>query len=606
LEPIFVALDEKPTLARTIRAVRELEQLHRRRPEVFITHNVAIIRNFTIEPIDPLLKLAAYRAGIHVDVSYSGYSPTVDQAVNAIAAVDPSVVLIFQRVDELASALARDFLGTDVDLALELSHSAVEHVVSIVHGVRASSSAAVLVHNFVVPVSPVDGLVGSQNPLGQLNVVRRMNLSLSEKVANIDGVYLLDVDHLFGRIGLLHCYDNRGARQSDAPLSQVALTALAAVQVRHIEALSGPAVKCIVVDCDNTLWGGVIGEDGLSGIVLDESGLGRMFHDFQQALLNLRRRGTVLAICSKNEDADVIEVLRKHPSCVLSEEDFAARRINWDDKAANIVSLANELNLDISHMLFIDDDPMQCELVGRTLPDLRVLQWPDFFDHLGSLDDLALFDSMVSTTEDRHRTEMYRAEADRRATREKAASPEAYFPSLQLTATVGVAQPQDLQRISQLTQRTNQFNLTTRRYEVADLEPMIEVSDTRMLWVELRDRFGVYGVTGCGIIRLEGAAAVIDTFLLSCRVLGRSMETVLVNRLAAQARTLGATVLIGEYIPSDRNGQVADLYGRLGFEALKTDNHTHRWQWLLSAGNPTIPEWIDVIDAEGMSLERRT
>ena len=454
-------------------------------------------------------------------------------------------------------------------------------------------------HNFVSPLSTAAGLADSQDPRGQLNLVRRMNVRLAESLLHVDGAHVVDVDHIFGLLGLHHCYDDRGERVSDAPLTLPALRAVADAHVRHIQALRGPAVKCVVVDCDNTLWGGVIGEDGISGLILGETGAGRKYRDFQQNLLDLRRRGVVLAVCSKNEAPDVLEVLRTHHDCVLREADFAAMRINWGDKAENISSIATELNLSLEHLVFIDDNPIECEWVKARLPAVRVLQWPPAAGGGTTLRDLPLFDSLVVTDEDRSRTEMYRAEVKRRAASQDASSIDEYLRTLEMVAIVGSPQPEHLPRLAQLTQRTNQFNLTTRRYDVTALQETLRDPGTGMVWLELRDRFGANGIVGCGIVRRRGHIAYIDTLLLSCRVIGRGAEAVIVNRLATLARDMGVAELVGEYIRSDRNAQVADLYARLGFEAQDTGAEGQFWSWALAGSVPSYPDWFQVVDEGG-------
>ena len=236
--------------------------------------------------------------------------------------------------------------------------------------IRAQSQAAIVVHNFALPLAPAAGLADSQDPWGQLSIVRRLNLELVELVRNLGGAHLLDIDHLFSRIGHEHCRDERGARTSDSPLSQSALRLLAEAQIRHLRALSGPAIKCVVVDCDNTLWGGVVGEDGIDGLDLGPTGTGRRHYDLQRRLLDLRRRGLVLAISSKNEEEDVLGVLQTHPDCLLSESDFAAIRVNWEDKASAIEAIAEELNLGLAHVAFIDDNPVECDWVRARLPEV--------------------------------------------------------------------------------------------------------------------------------------------------------------------------------------------------------------------------------------------
>ena len=584
-------LEEKPTLSRHVGAARKLDQLVADDPAALRTLPVAMIRNFTIEPVEPLLKVAAARVGVHTPVTYGSYDPAVDEDLDALLSTRPAVVVVALRLEELAPALTDDFLASAATPGLtdELAAAALDHVLALTDAARAAG-AAVFVHAFVQPLEPAGGIADSQDPAGQLALVRRMNLELVQRVAAVDGAYVIDVDHLFAQVGLRETRDERGARTGDAPLSQAALRALADAYARHIRALSGPAAKVVVLDCDNTLWGGVVGEDGIAGIALGETGEGRRFRDLQQRLLDLRRRGVLLAICSKNEEADVLDVLSKHPDCLLSEDDFAAMRVNWDDKATNIESIAKELNLGLGHVVFVDDSPVECEWVKARLPEVRVLQWPQPAGGPQTLEDTGLFDSLLVTEEDRARTQMYKAESLRRDAQAGLADPEDYLRSLNMVATVGLAGGEHLPRLAQLTQRTNQFNLTTRRYDQPALEQLAADDGTRILWLSLADRFGSNGVVGCGIVRRYESnpeEAVVDTFLLSCRVLGRKVESVMANRLAREARDLGATTLVGEYIATERNTQVADLYERLGF----VDN-----RWDLTGADPAVPDWFEVVE----------
>lgn len=589
-------LEEKPSLSRTVAAARRLNALHASDPGLFTSRRAVFVRNFTIEPIEPLLQVAAYRAGIHLEVAYSGYEPANEHPQHWSPAA-PDVFIVALRLEELAPALTRDFLDLKAGEPQTLFEGVLDHLAGLLTRIRAASDAAIVVHNFAMPLAPAAGLADGQDPWGQLSIVRRLNLELVELVASLDGVHLLDIDHLFARLGHENCRDERGARTSDSPLSQAALRQLAAAEIRHLRALSGPAIKCLVVDCDNTLWGGVVGEDGIDGLTLGPTGAGSRHYDLQRRLLDLRRRGLVLAISSKNEEQDVLAVLRTHPDCLLSETDFAAIRVSWDEKASAVESIAEELNLGLAHIAFIDDNPVECDWVRARLPEVRVLRWPDDLGN-GVLDDLGLFDSLVLSAEDRTRTEMYRAEAGRRAQRQEVSSVEDYLRSLQMVATVGLARAEHLPRLSQLTAKTNQFNLTTRRHDLATLKSFAADPQARLIWMELSDRFGSSGVVGCGALLVDGELATIDTLLLSCRVIGRSAENVMVRRLAEMAAQMGTRTLIGEYVPSARNAQVADFYERLGFVASPPADGAQRWTWDLDASLPPIPDWFEVVDPD--------
>ncbi len=559
-----------------------------------------MIRNFTIEAIEPFLKVAGYRAGLALKLFYSGYDASTSVDVGSIDDVDVDIVLVMLRLEELVPRLIADFLNLSSSAAAELAAEAVDRLLTLGKDAHQRHSAPILVHNFVTPLKPPGGLSDSQTAHGLLNSVRRMNVDLAAGAGSFKSIHMLDIDHLFAQVGLQECEDARGARVAGAPLSAAALRALAGAQVRHIRAVSGPAKKCLVVDCDNTLWGGVVGEDGIARLILGESGAGRKHRNLQQDLVNLRRRGTVLAICSKNEAADVLDVLRTHPDMLLREDDFAAMRINWRDKAENIVSIAEELNLGLEHVVLLDDNPAECEWVRTQLPEVQVIEWPRDLEGSLTLDDLGLFDTLGLTVEDRGRTEAYRAETARRVAKQRSGSLADYLKSLNMVATVGQARPEHLPRVAQLILRTNQFNLTTRRHDMTALESLMRAPHAAVVWLDLCDRFGASGIVGCGILRNQGDDALIDTLLLSCRVIGRGAEAVLVHVLAKLAHDRGAATLVGEYIPSKRNALVANFYRDQGFQGPEESDEGLLWRWTLSRGLPSFPESLEVIyqDAE--------
>ena len=589
-------LAEKPTVSRHVQAVRQLDAVYREQPALFRPLSVHVLRNFTLEPMEPLLKIAAYRHGTHLSVSYSGYDPLATLDADSAFHAGPDAVVVALRLEEFAPSLARNLLDTPPDAVLELANGVIETVVSFVNRVRATTGASIFVHNFETPIAPIAGLADSQDPRGQANLVRRMNVSLAEALVSVDGAYVLDIDGIFSSLGRHNCYDAGGERLSSAPYSRAGLSELADAYVRHLRALRGPEVKCIVVDCDQTLWGGIVGEDGSEGLSMGSDPRGRTYREFQGQLLTLRNRGLILAICSKNNAADVLDVLRTHPDCLVREGDFAAMRINWDEKDANIVSIAKELNLDPAQMLFVDDNPVECDRVQSSLPATRVLQWTPDGDFVRRFAQQPIFDSLVVTDEDRQRTELYRNEAQRRAAREESISAGDYLRSLKMVATVGRPSADHVGRLAQLTQRTNQFNLTTRRYDAAALHQLARDPDVVMVYLELSDRFGPSGIVGCGIVRRRDESAAIDTLLVSCRVIGRGVEAIMVNRMALLAREMGAAELIGEYIPTQKNAQVAGLYEQLGFAPCSTGEPGQYWRWALGGGLPSFQDWFEVRD----------
>ena len=362
--------------------------------------------------------------------------------------------------------------------------------------------------------------------------------------------------------------------------------------------LTGRVRKCLVLDLDNTLWGGILGEDGVQGITLGAEGLGLAFAEFQGELLNLRRKGVLLAIASKNDAGEALEALRTHPAMRLREEHFASFRINWDDKAANLRAIANELDIGLDSLVFIDDNPAERALVRARLPEVLVPEWPsDPAEYRMALLELAAthFYRMRITEEDSMRGDSYRLQAERRKLALESASIEDYYRSLGMSARIGFADGITVPRIAQLVQKTNQFNLTTRRYTEAEVACFASARDTMVLWMELDDRFGPNGLVGVMILRQQDSSTWrIDTLLLSCRVIGRTAENAFLAQACKLLRERGGTWLIGEYRPSLRNAVAAELYAKLGFQPAGQSNESAFWELDLSGSGIRAPAWIEV------------
>jgi FkbH-like protein len=351
----------------------------------------------------------------------------------------------------------------------------------------------------------------------------------------------------------------------------------------------GKATKCIVLDLDNTLWGGILGEEGPAGIALGPQWPGSEFVDFQRELLDLQRQGILLALCSKNNEAEVLAVLREHPSMLIRESQLASYRVNWEDKATNIRAIARELSIGLDHMLLIDDSPHERAWVRQQIPELRVPEVPSdpslYADWVGSLPSLIV---LQQTADDTRRTAQYREARDREEYRSATGSLEDFLRGLQLRVHIEPVSDQTMGRVVQLLAKTNQFNLTTRRHDEPTIRRHLAAADWRVYTMSIADRFGDFGLTGVAIVATAGECWEIDTFLLSCRVIGKSAETALLSRIAADARQAGADRLVSQFIDSGRN-QVA---------ALLLPNHDFSpvgggcWERPLARPGPEWPSWI--------------
>ena len=517
-----------------------------------------------------------------------------------------AVLLILDAADLFADCLAHPY-----------GHS-IEDIPAIVEAVRADLSSLVGTIAARLPTATIfintlssSDLTATYHGLEYNSsfsfrqIVASYNTGLRELARNSAHAVVVDVEALMEAAGAERWHDPRMWYLARIRLSEHAHRLLASEYASFIAARWGDLRKCIVLDLDNTLWGGIIGEDGMTGIQLGHDGIGFAYVDFQRELLHLQQKGILLAICSKNNPEDAYEAIRKHPAMVLREEHFAAAQINWNDKAESIRDLARQMNIGVDSLVFIDDSPVERERVREAVPEVAVPEWPhDPCDYKRALCRVTgeYFLKFDIGEDDRRRGEMYHAQAEREHFAESAGNLEDFYRSLQMKLTIGMADHETLPRVAQLTQKTNQFNLTTRRYTESELAAMSADPGCRVYWLKLEDRFGPNGIVGVLILRRQGAECWhIDTFLLSCRVIGRTVEEALLGYAVRDLQELGATCITGEYIPTAKNGMVADLFGKLDFTRTDSDENGTKWELDLRRKTVAIPEWFSVI-----ALERTT
>ena len=534
---------------------------------------IAILRSFTLELIEPFMVAACARMGVSPEIYFAPYNQIHQEVIDAdsgLHSFGPEVVILAARLHELAPKLIWQFPTLSEQEVEQLSRDVIQDMSQIISGLAKHSQYQVIVHNFTGPAQPAMGIIESQLPTGQRLLIERMNQQLRRFVQDYPNVYILDFDHVRAAVGYASFDDLRGWYLAKSPISPAGLAALAKEYAAFIRPLNSRTKKCLVLDLDNTLWGGIIGEDGLEGIKLGGDYPGNAFAEFQQALLNLYHRGVILALASKNNRADALEVFDKHPEMVLGQEHFASMHIDWQDKAQSIRAIAAELNIGIDSMVFMDDSDFECELIRRELPQVLTVRLPSEPARLRStLEKLDCFDLLSYTAEDRARGQQYRQQVQRTELQDQSVSLNDFYRSLQIKLFIGPPQPGQLGRIAQMTQKTNQFNLTTRRYQQSDVEAMLNSQDIFVYALRYIDRFGDAGLVGLAIIRAQAKDWLIDSLLLSCRVIGRTVEHALLVFLARQARQASAQRLIGEYIPTAKNVLVKDFYPNQGFDKQK-------------------------------------
>jgi len=348
---------------------------------------------------------------------------------------------------------------------------------------------------------------------------------------------------------------------------------------KEIAAIEGKRKKCLVLDLDNTLWGGILGEDGIIGIQIGNTYPGNAFLDFQNNLLELSKNGVILTVCSKNNEQDVEEAWNRNPFLQIKKEQLAAWRINWNNKADNIAELAQELNIGLDSMVFIDDNPAERELVKQMLPMVETPEFPkqpymlyDFFEKIST----DYFQIYKLTNEDKGKLEQYKANAERASFQKVFASFDDYLKSLDIVLDIQELNSMNLSRIAQLTQKTNQFNLTTKRYTEEDIT-IFASQGAKIYSIGVSDKFGDSGITGVAIATIDKTknTAFIDSFLLSCRILGKNVEAVFLNYVLQQLKNIGVLHVTSAFIPTAKNNQTSDFYEKNNFslDATETDGN---------------------------------
>ncbi len=574
-----------------------LSRFERLRPALAVTAaRVAVLRSFTIEPVVPVVKAAASVNGIALDVYVGGYNAWAQEILNPESALyryDPQVVFLTVESRSLVPKLwdaYTELANDDIEL---LTQDALALFTKCVETLRARSRAAVILHTLELPLVPSNGILDAQLKIGQVSALQEINRGLFQIARQHAGVFMLDYDALVARHGRVSWYDERKRLTVGLPLAAHSVVHLATEWLRFIHPLVGKTCKVLVTDLDNTLWGGVVGEDGPQGIALGAEYPGASYQVLQRAILDLYHRGVILAVCSKNNPADALEVIENHPGMLLRQEHFAAMRINWNDKAQNLREISAELNLGIDALAFLDDNPVEREWIRQQLPEVTVIEVPtDPMRYADTLRGCPVFERLTLSAEDRERSRYYAAGRLRTDLKDHASSLEEFYYSLGMQAEVSLMSPDTLARATQLTQKTNQFNLTIRRYSDQQMAAFAADPAWRVYLTRVVDRFGDNGIVGLVIASLRDGVCDIDTFLMSCRVVGRTVETAMFATVAEQARLSGATRLTGTFRRTKKNQLVEDLLPRHGFTCNLDDGQESRWDFDLAQGDIQLPPWI--------------
>ena len=484
----------------------------------------------------------------------------------------PDAVLVLLHLESVAPQLANrftDLQGEELDSCLDALEN---RILGLADGIARHSGALILISNMQSPIRPSWGILDGRGRPGQRDAIARLNSRISQGLSQRDSAYVLDIERLTAALGDGAANDPRNWHRAQAPWKPALLEAIARESARHLRPLRSLTKKCVVLDCDNVLWGGVAAEVGLSEIGLGPEPAGSPFVSLQYALRAVLARGVVLAVCSKNERSAVDEVFSQHPHMVLAPEDIAIWRVNWNDKASNIVEIAEELNIGLDSIVFIDDSPFECGRVRQALPEVEVVCLdgnPGNFRR--TFEELDYFDPLSLTEEDVQRTSLYRGESQRRELAERLGTVEEYLATLDMTVEVARVDQSSVSRVAQLIMKTNQFNLTTPRYTEADIRAMMDSTDCVVASMRISDVYGDSGLVGAAILSFSQPHVELNAFLISCRVIGRGAEDAFLAALTQEVSKRNNTGLMARYIPTRKNSLVADFLPRCGLKLLATE-----------------------------------
>jgi FkbH-like protein len=537
---------------------------------------VAILADCAIQQLTMLLKTLAARNGVALDVYEGGYDNIDLEILNpesGLYGFGAQYLVVLMSAEKLKSRLydASDRTAFVADI--------VERIETLWAAFGKLSSATIVQSTFVLPSERAFGNYELKVADSIGATFTEINHQIAARARSAKNVLLNDVDFLAASIGRRQWLDPRLWNMAKIPCRLEHMPRLAQSLLDMVLAATGIFTKCVVLDLDNTLWGGVIGDDGLEGIALGEFDEGEAYVSLQKFLRELKRRGIILAVVTKNEHANAILPFKEHPYMVLKEEDISAFVANWDNKADNIRLVQRTLNIGFDSFVFLDDNPFERNIVREYVSNVLIPELPeDPSSYLETLADLNLFETASFSEADLQRAGQYREEAQREIIKTQFTNVNEYLLSLGMQIKLERFNAFNLPRIAQLIQRSNQFNLMTRRYGEAACEAMMKDASFAPLTLKLSDKFGDYGLISVVILKPSGEDLEIDEYLMSCRVLQRGVESFAMNNIFAYAQRLGAKRVVGRYIPTAKNDMVKDFFRGFGFEKVgEVDGGGSEW-----------------------------
>ncbi|MGK2908666.1 MAG: HAD-IIIC family phosphatase, partial [Sphingobium sp.] len=562
-------------------------------------YKIALLGNVTCDVLEPFMAVASASAGLRITLRFGGFGQYFqDLQGDACQGFDPQILFLMLSLEMLRPDAVGAIAARSAEGRMQLRDEIVGEIRQWIDAAEAATTATLLIANFPPPPFPALGIADAAEAYGEAAFYYDLNLALLKLASDHYRVQIVDLAGIVARIGSDQALDRRMFHFAKVGWTERAMAEIGRVFARHLIAATGRARKCLVLDADNTLWGGVLGEDGPWGIRIDTGDpSGEAFRAFQRRIKALKDRGIVLALCSKNNPAEIDALFQERPDMPLQAEDFAARSVGWSMKSKGLIAIAQELNIGLDALVFLDDNPAEVEQVRATLPMVEAVLLPDdVASYEALLDRLPWFEKSRLTAEDAQKSDQYAQAAARQEALDALPEGHGYLEGLGITLEIHRARTNDLPRLHQLFTKTNQFNVTTIRYSPGELAELVEADDVQVDVAFMHDRFGDMGMIAAIVTRREDATCWhIDSFVMSCRAMGRGAEMAILHRLQKRAEREGGAAITAEYRPTPRNAPVATLFEDHGFAVTgQTPDGYTQYAWIMGSGPAEAYSWINL------------
>lgn len=551
-------MPEEKTLSDYINRSNEITKVFDRKIRI------SLLSSFTINGLSDVLKVKSEERCISCVVyegPYNQYSQEILNKNSNLYKFLPDITFLILDTRNIFGEVFRFPYSISYLERKKNVENKINEVKNLLDNYVKNSNSKIIVTKLNIPSFSPNGIFESKTEYGFHHMIEDFNKQLAKNYLNSENIFVYDFDKFTAKHGEDNVFNYSQFFFGDLKISMDLLPAFGQDLMKYVIGYLGITKKCIVLDLDNTLWGGIIGEDGFNGIKLGPEPPGNAFMEFQRVLLSLHERGIILAINSKNNFEDAIKVIKEHPYMILKEEHFAAMCINWNDKVSNMRKLIKEINIGSDSLVFIDDDPVNREFVKLTFPEILVINLSDDpSTYVKEIENLIDFSVLKITDEDKNRGKMYLKQKKITELEKTSTNLQTFLNQLELKISIKQVNEFTLPRVSQLILKTNQFNLTTKRYQEKDIEKMIKDSDFLVTCVQVEDKFGDNGITGVFIIKKENQKEWrIDTFLMSCRIMGRDIEKGIITYIINKAKENNIQKINADFIPTQKNKPIENF-----------------------------------------------